>query len=212
MRLKDRRLFPVISKIRDIVIDSDRDIGVLILRSLFQPIEAEFSEEEVTYALRYLNGKGLLELRSDRAGYVITSKGYDEWLFPQGQIDPKKIFLSYAVADKRFAGKLKHELEKEGLHVFLAHEDIEPTERWRDKIISDLSSSSTFIALRTESYLGRPYTEQECGFALALGKRILTISINTKSKDMGFCSEFQGQFFKSGEDDKIIAFCKKQLT
>ena len=212
MKLKERRLFPVINKIRDVLIESDRDIGVLVEVSLFTSIKEEFSEEEVVYALRYLDGKQYFQLRGDRAGYVITSKGYDEWLFPQGQLDPKKVFLSYAIADKKFAGELKNALEKAGLHVFLAHEDIEPTERWRDKIISDLTSSTTFIALRTKNYLGRPYTEQECGFALALNKKILTISLDTKSEDMGFCSEFQGQVFKSGEDSKIIEFCKKQLT
>lgn len=212
MKLKDRRLFPVINKIRDTLIDSDKDIGVLILRSLFELIEKEFSEEEVTYALRYLNGKDLLQLRADRAGYVITSKGYDEWLFPEGQLDPRKVFLSYAVADKKLAGKLKEELEKVGLRVFLAHEDIEPTEKWRDKIISDLKSASIFMALRTKNYLGRPYTEQECGFALALNKRILTLSIDTGSEDMGFCSEFQGERFKSDEESKLFEFCKKQLA
>jgi hypothetical protein len=213
MKLKDRRLFPVINKIRDSLIDSDRDIGVLVNRSFFESLDREFSGDEVTYALRYLDGKDYFKLREvDRAGYVLTSKGYDEWLFPDGHIDPKKVFLSYAIADKKLAGKLKEGLEKEGLHVFLAHEDIEPTERWRDKIIADLKSSSTFIALRTKKYLGRPYTEQECGFTLALNKRILTISIDTNSDEMGFCSEFQGQSFKAGEEKEILEFCKKQLS
>lgn len=211
MKLKERRLFLVINKIRDFLLESDRDIGVLVDTSQFKNIEEEFSKEEVVYALRYLHGKGLFTLREDRAGYVLTSRGYDEWLFPDGQFDPKKIFISYAVADKKLAGKLKIELEKEGLHVFLAHEDIEPSEKWRDKIISDLRSSSTFVALRTNNYLGRPYTEQECGFALALNKRILTLSVDTGPEDMGFCSEFQGERFKKDEEDKIFKFCKKQL-
>lgn len=212
MKLKDRRLFPVINNIRDFLVESDKDIGVLVDRSIFKSIEEEFSSEEVTYALRYLDGKDFFKVRADGAGYVITSKGYDEWLFPEGQIDPKKVFLSYAVVDKKLAGKLKEELEKVGLRVFLAHEDIEPTEKWRDKIISDLKSASIFIALRTKNYLGRPYTEQECGFALALNKRVLTLSIDTSSEDMGFCSEFQGEQFKPDEEAKLFEFCKKQLT
>lgn len=212
MKLKDRRLFPVMNGIRDALIESDRDIGVLVDKTLFGEIQASFSEEELTYALRYLDGKDYFKLRGDRAGYVLTSKGYDEWLFPDGQVDPKKIFLSYSTADKKLAGKLREGLEAEGLHVFLAHEDIEPTERWRDKIISDLKSSSVFIALRTKNYLGRPYTEQECGFALALNKRILTLSIDTKSEDMGFCSEYQGQSFAREDVNEILEFCKKQLT
>lgn len=191
--------------------NSDKDIGVLVDRNTFEELDKEFSKEEVTYTLRYLDGKNYFKLREDRAGYVITSEGYDSWLFPDGHVDSRAIFVSYAVKDKRLAGNLKKELEKNGLKVFLAHEDIEPTERWRDKIISDLKSSSIFIALRTKNYLGRAYTEQECGFALALNKRILTISIETNSEDMGFCSEFQGESFKEGEEEKIFEFCKKQL-
>lgn len=211
MKLRDRRIFPVINKIRDFLMESDKDIGVLVDSTLFHKIEEEFSKEEVAYALRYLDGKEYFVRRSDGAGFVLTSKGYDNWLFPGGHVNPKGIFVSYSVKDAKLAGDLKRRLEKEGLEVFLAHEDIEPTEKWRDKIISDLKSSRVFIALRTKNYLGRPYTEQECGFALALDKRILTIAIDTESEDMGFCSEFQGQKFKSGETIKIFEFCKKQL-
>src|SRR5262245_223111 len=102
MKLKERRLFAVISKIRDLLIDSDKDIGVLVNRYFFDSLDRDFSEDEVTYALRYLDGKDYFKIRAiDHAGYVLTAKGYDEWLFPDGQIDPKKIFLSYAIADKR---------------------------------------------------------------------------------------------------------------
>jgi len=204
-------MFPVINRIRDFLMDSDRDIGVLVDTTSFKHINTEFSDEEVTYALRYLDGKNYFKLRSDRAGYVITPEGYERWLFPEGHINPKSVFVSYAIKDKKLAGNLKVELEKNGLKVFLAHEDIEPTEKWRDRIISDLKSSRTFIALRTKNYCGRPYTEQECGFALALNKRILTIFIGTSTDDMGFCSEFQGEKFEEVEEQKIFEFCKKQL-
>jgi hypothetical protein len=211
MKLKERRTFKVADRIRDVLMDSEKDIGVLVDRNVFEKLDSEFSKEEVTYTLRYLDGKDYFKVRQDGAGYVITAKGYDEWLFPEGPIIANSVFVSYAVKDKELAGSLKHALEETGTRVFLAHEDIEPTEKWRDKIISDLKSSNTFIALRTKNYLGRPYTEQECGFALALNKRILTISIDTNSEEMGFCSEFQGEKFKSGEDKKIFEFCRKQL-
>jgi len=214
MKLKERRNFSVINRIRDVLMDSDRDIGVLIDVNLFNSVASEFTQEEVTYALRYLVGKGYFEngaLTSGSHGYILTSKGYDEWLFPDGPIDEKGIFISYATEDRNFAGKLKQFLEKEGFRAFLAHEDIEPTAKWRDKIISDLKTSSIFIALRTKNYSKKQYTEQECGFALALNKRILSLCVGVKSSEMGFCSEFQAAEFSKLDEIEIFNYCKKQL-
>lgn len=190
--------------------DSDKDIGVLLNPPIFRVIEKEYTPEEVTYALRYLKGKGYLA-DYPGSGYQLTSKGYDEWLFSSGPIDEKSIFISYATEDKILAGKLKKELDTIGFKSFLAHEDIEPTAKWRDRIISDLKTANIFIALRTKNYINKQYTEQECGFALALNKRILTICIDIKISEMGFCSELQGVNFKEGEEDKIFDYCKKQL-
>jgi len=214
MKLKERRIFQVINCIRDVLMDSDRDIGVLININLFDSLVSEFTQEEVTYALRYLQGKGYFDngaLASGSHGYILTSKGYDDWLFPNGPIDEKGVFISYAVEDKNFAGKLKQFLEKDGFKVFLAHEDIEPTAKWRDKIISDLKTSSIFIALRTKNYIEKQYTEQECGFALALNKRILSLCVEVESSKMGFCSEFQAKRFNKLNKTEIFNYCKKQL-
>lgn len=210
MKLKERRNFQVINRIRDILMDSEIDIEVTINNDLFNPIKSEYSDEELTYSLRYLTDKGYFNY-ANGSGRSLTSMGYDDWLFPNGPIDEKSIFISYAVEDKGMAGELKIQLEKIGFKVFLAHEDIEPTAKWRDRIISDLKASNIFIALRTKNYINKQYTEQECGFALALNKRILSICIETKSSEMGFCSEFQGMSFKTGENEKIFDYCVKQL-
>lgn len=212
MKLKERRNTQVISRMRDILMDSNLDIGVLIPENFFRDIEQEFSKEEVTYAIRYLRGRGYLEtFHRDQQNYTLTTKGYDEWLFPMGPVDEKSVFISYAEEDKILAGKIKNQLEELGFKAFLAHEDIEPTARWRDRIISDLTTAHIFLALMTKEYIRKQYTEQECGFALALGKRILSICVDVKPTEMGFCSEFQGAIFKKGEEEKILDFIKKQL-
>jgi hypothetical protein len=212
MKLIERRNFQVINCIRNVILNSEKDIGVRIEGAEFKDVAKEYSDEEVMFALRYLKGKDYLEpFTKGSADFTLTSKGYDEWLFPNGPINEKGIFVSYATEDKALAGKLKDVLEREGLRIFLAHEDIEPTAKWRDRIISDLKSCNIFIALRSEAYSTKQYTEQECGFALALNKRILSLCIGTKATDMGFCSEFQGQVFGKKEENKIFDYCKKQL-
>lgn len=214
MKLKERKMFQVVNRMRDVLMDSELDIGVrLDPEEEFFAIEEEYSEEEMNYAVRYLEGKGYLELYQPGVlgEYKLTVKGYEEWLFPTGPVDEKSIFVSYATKDAAFAGKLKERLETVGLRVFLAHEDIEPTAEWRDRLISDLKTCSIFIVLRTKNYLNRPYTEQECGFALALDKRILSICVGTDPSKMGFCSAFQAVSFKEGEEEEVFEYCKKQF-
>lgn len=212
MKLKERRQFLIVDRIRDFLMDSEKDIGVLLNGDFFRPIEKEFTQEEVSYSIRYLLGKDYFTYHGgNHSDFTLTFLGYDEWLFPNGHTDAKKIFLSYAIEDKVFAGKLKNVLEEIGFNVFLAHEDIKPTAQWRDRIISDLKSAGIFIALMTKEYIQKQYTQQECGFALALGKRILSLRIDIDSSKMGFCSEFQGAAFKDGEEEKIFEFCRKQL-
>ncbi|MEA2065167.1 MAG: toll/interleukin-1 receptor domain-containing protein, partial [Patescibacteria group bacterium] len=205
MLLKERRYNLIFSAIREIIINSDKDIGVLInYDKLVETIKDKFNKDELRYAIRHLVYKnylvsynGKLESYSE---LKLTMKGFNEWLFPYGPEDSKKIFISYATDDKKLAGKIKCNMEKIGFTIFLAHEDIPAIAIWRDKLISELKTSGIFIALRTQNYTGRQYTEQECGFALALNKRILSLCISTKSSKMGFCSEFQGKYFN---DDNI---------
>lgn len=112
-----------------------------------------------------------------------------------------KIFLSYSTLDKVLAGNLKHELEKYGPNVFLAHEDIEPSSEWIKKIIPELKTCHVFIPILTENYRGSKWTNQETGFAIAMKKVIIPIKINDDPH--GFMSQNQALKLK-GEDKKDI--------
>lgn len=203
---------------RDLLLNSENDIDTNINTEdfFYKPLEEDgFEHEELLFAVRYLRRKGYLRSKDgDVMGIVsITIDGYDNWLFPQGAVASTRIFLSHAIEDKDFAGKLKNALENYSVTVFLAHEDIPATEEWRDKLIAELHSSSLFISLRTEVYNGKSYTEQECGFALALKKRILTIFVGTPDSTAGFCSAIQGKRFKNIEEfDAIVRYCVKQFS
>lgn len=218
MLLKERRYHLIFNAIKEIIINSDKDIGVLInSKEITDPIKDKFSNDELIYAIRHLVHRDYLEtynIPDDYSQLLLTQKGFDEWLFPYGPEDPKKIFISHAIEDKILAVKIKLCAEKIGFSGFVAHEDIPATDKWRDKLISELKTSGIFIALRTENYTGKQYTEQECGFALAFDKRILSLCIGTKPSEMGFCSEFQGQSFKNDSNlvDNISQYLKKQFT
>ncbi len=214
--MKERRYFLIMSHIRENLMNSEADLGTLLQKKdLINKLESKFGNDELTYTLRHLRERGYLD-DYDNPGsetYRLTIKGFDEWLFPRGSIDCKKIFLSHASEDKKQAGGLKEELEKSGFIVFVAHDDIPGTEEFRDKMISELETCGIFIALRTAKYCGKSYTEQECGFALALDKKILSLFVGTEPSNAGFCSAFQGKQFKKDENIiEIAKYCKKQLV
>jgi hypothetical protein len=220
MKLRDRRYSLVFNYIRESLMDSDKDVGVMIdteaLKVSVKALWPKISDEEFSYGIIQLIEKGYLAYYPE-GSYIfnqisITQKGIDEWLFAMGVTDPKKIFLSYAIEDNELAGKIKLGLESD-FNIFLAHEDITPGAEWLDMIISNLHTSAIFLALRTVNYEKKSATEQECGFALALGKRIIPICIGTEPDKMGFCSPIQGKRFDEKPDPSalIVEYCRKQL-
>lgn len=214
MKLKERKPYLVMERMRQILLDSEVDIGVNFPTavSFYGALTKEgFDREECIYTVRLLINKGYLNAVDDEYSAVkLTLKGYEEWIFPNGHEIPNKIFLSHSSLDKKFAGEVKKLLEPD-FSVFVAHADIEGAAKWRDRILSEMKSSGLFLALRTENFKGAQYTEQECGFALAMGKRILCICINTEMDKMGFCGEYQGVFFKEENSEEIAAYCRKQF-
>lgn len=218
MKLKERRHYQIMHRIRDILMESEKFIGVMInSKDLTQPLSDDYSSDELSYTIRLLVHKGYLDPyqnASQLQSVTLTVKGFDEWLFPYGQEDTNRIFFSYAHEDKVLAEKIKEQIEQKGFSVFLAHKDIKPTAEFRDKIISELTSCGIFIALRTKNY-SKQYTEQECGFALAMKKKILSLCIDTTPSDMGFCGVYQGHKFTIKEETQLIneitEYCLRQL-
>ncbi len=216
MRLKERRHHIVIQAIRNWLLDSNVQLEAVIVTNEIRKNLTEFAPEEINGVIKYLFGKEYLApyTESDKHSLEklkLTFSGLENWIFPEGFDNQNKIFLSHASEDKKFAAIIKNGLVELGFNVFLAHEDIPGTSEWRDRLITELSTSGLFIALRTPNYNGKAYTEQECGFALAQKKRVLTLFIGTKSKDGGFCSAFQGGEFEKEDCPQIIDYCKKQI-
>src|SRR3989344_4581354 len=76
-----------------------------------------------------------------------------------------RIFVSYSSNDRKVVGEIKNSIERFGLSVFLAHEDIIPSSDWQIEIINNFISSD--------------WTDQESGMAVALDKFILPINVET---------------------------------
>jgi hypothetical protein len=101
-----------------------------------------------------------------------------------------RVFVSYSTEDKEFAGSLKRSLERLGLEVFLAHEDINPSADWPEAILQNLKSTDIFIPLITENFRKSEYTDQESGVALSENKLIFPIAVD-EHMPYGFLSKIQ---------------------
>ena len=99
------------------------------------------------------------------------------------------VFLSHAFVDRDIAADIKENMSRNGIDVFLVHDDIEPGENRSTILKDELKSRSIFLALITKNYHDADYMDQEFGMALAYGKPILPILINGEPR--GFMNEIQ---------------------
>ena len=105
-----------------------------------------------------------------------------------------KVFLSYHSSDKTLAGEIKSGLNHYGLDVFLAHEDIQPTEEWQSRILSELKRTDVFLPLLTEKFIISKWTSQECGVAVSRGTFIVSLKVSIDP--FGFLSKYQAFNFR----------------
>jgi len=115
-----------------------------------------------------------------------------------------KIFLSYSILNRKLAAQLKDGLKKYGQEVFMAHEDINPSIKWKERILKELDICPVFVALLTENFRGSEWTDQETGIAIAKDKLIIPLML--KNEPHGFMS--RNQALKIKEDD-IESACFK---
>ena len=72
---------------------------------------------------------------------------------------------------------------------FVAHEDIHPTMEWQAEIERALHTMDGFIAVHTQGFSNSFWTQQEVGFALGRGTKI--ISFKMGEDPTGFISKQQ---------------------
>jgi hypothetical protein len=115
--------------------------------------------------------------------------------------------MSYQHEDRKLAGQFKHYLELFGFSVFLAHEDIEPSEEWPETILHELRSTDVFLPLLTSRYGQSQYTDQESGIAIDRG--VLIIPLKVEIDPYGFLHKYQALTI---DTEDVQATCVKILN
>lgn len=100
-----------------------------------------------------------------------------------------RLFLSHLSKDKLVAKRLKNCLAEFCIDAFVAHEDIHPTLAWQDEIERALRNMDALVAIHTIGFRESIWTNQEIGFALGRGTKI--ISFKMGEDPAGFISKRQ---------------------
>jgi hypothetical protein len=116
----------------------------------------------------------------------ILDKPYSDgkyWL-----IDHFRLFISHHHLEKASAGNLRKALMPYGISGFVAHEDIEPTDEWREELRNALMSMDALLAILTAQFKKSSWTDQEVGIAIAQDK--LVIPVKKGVDPYGFIDKF----------------------
>ena len=100
------------------------------------------------------------------------------------------VFLSYSTKDKLFAAKIKAGLTEVGFDVFMAHEDLTPSDEWIVEIRKNLKRCDALVPILTPNFRGSDWTDQETGYGLAFDKIIIPLMFDKPPH--GFLGPVQG--------------------
>jgi len=98
---------------------------------------------------------------------------------PQNWKDSKnfRLFISHISKDKDKATRLKNCLRPFAISGFVAHEDIHPTLEWQKEIERALYAMDAFVAIHTVGFSKSFWTQQEVGFAVGRGVKIISLKM-----------------------------------
>lgn len=89
-----------------------------------------------------------------------------------------RVFVSHLSSEKEKATRLRDSMKAASMSAFVAHEDIEPTLEWQVQIERALNSMDLFVSIHTEGFSRSVWTQQEIGFAVARGVKIIALRMD----------------------------------
>lgn len=162
----------------------------LILRQFSLPTTDMWNGDKSNYIIHMLDGASN-EILKELAGYFgiggaraqpINSP--DFW-----EDNYYRLFISHRSEDKVEVGLLQKSLANCGISAFVAHVDITPSKEWLEQIELALRTCDGLLAYLTDKFHESHWTDQEIGFALARGARV--IPLERGILPYGFMGKFQ---------------------
>jgi hypothetical protein len=182
--------------------------------------EVEYTLSDLTRG--YLAGCSddvLLEI-AHQLGLDVAPEDHKDGLVALGDskywlIDHCRVFISHVHTAKVQAGALRHVLQRYAISAFVAHEDIDTSDEWREEILRSLMSMDAFVAILSPDFNSSKWTDQEVGIAVA--RDVLMVPISRGEQPYGFLSKYQalmskGLLAKDVAADVFRAICANART
>lgn len=164
------------------------------IKSRLKMIEQEIGAELTVLNKRYPN-----DVLGNVQIYPVENRALSAWQrMSPAEVDVKRLwgaskfrlFLSHLSADKVLVSSLKSELAMRGVSAFVAHDDIEPSLKWKGEIECALRSMHALATILTPNFHASKWTDQEIGWAL--GRGVLVLPIRMGLDPYGFFGDNQG--------------------
>lgn len=168
----------------------------LVLGQFGFPTTDYWEGDQYSYVVEHVKGgsdEALLELHdfvfpgeaaSQRDETALEEDGFRVW--EPGYF---RLFISHSSKQAAESGALRDALRPYGISGFVAHDDISPTDEWRDVIEWALRTCEAMTAYLTPDYHPSLWTDQEVGVCLA--RAVLIIPIRKGATPYGFMGKYQ---------------------
>jgi TIR domain len=196
--MKPAERIPLLKKLATALADIDdwREID-LTLRQFGFSTDDEFGGNDLYgYALYQLEGSGsdeaLVELERylDPAAAGGAMRPVSEAPGPWKGDSTFRLFISHTQPQAAFAGEMRSFLGRFLVEAFVAHEDIEPSEKWQEVMESALLTCHAAVAVVTQDFRESAWCDQEMGFCIA--RSICIVPLLFGLDPHGFLGGFQG--------------------
>ena len=121
--------------------------------------------------------------------YIISTILNEDNIIPEKSMSSKKspqntpkVFISYSMNDKEIAARIKKILTSFGIDCFMAHDDIEVSEEWRQRILKELDEANIFIPILSDNFKDSDWCSQEAGIACFRSILFIPLSIEKRNE------------------------------
>lgn len=117
--------------------------------------------------------------------------------------DPLSLFISYRTESEDKVKVLKQNLEKRGVVVFVADQDLRLSEQWEPQLEDAIAKCDALCSFIEKGYTNSPWCNQEIGYAKALDKQLIPIITRSgkfgkllkESEMKGFLGRIEGKCY-----------------